>query len=69
MIAFFAVYKRIERIVTTGTRAKRLYYRYWKDKIALPVVMLPSTSPANRRWAPDDLLIESYRIIRDTVIK
>ena len=57
----------IELIITTGTRSKTLYDCYWKGKIDLPVAMLPSTSPANRRWAPDDVLIESYRIIRDTV--
>ena len=59
----------IELIVTTGTRSKSLYDRYWKDKIDLPVVMLPSTSPANRRWAPDNALIETYRVIYNTIIK
>ncbi len=58
----------IELIVTTGSASKRLLDRYWQHKLPLPVVMLPSTSPANRRWAPDDVLIESYRIIPDTVM-
>ncbi len=57
----------IELIVTTGTKSKLLFDRYWGHCIDIPVVMLPSTSPANRRWAPEDVLIRAYSIIKDTV--
>lgn len=59
----------IELIVTTGAKSKQLFDRFWGDIIEIPVVSLPSTSPANRRWASDDRLLDAYRVIADTIMK
>lgn len=41
----------IERICTNGQAAHKLYQRYAADKIDLPEIVLPSTSPANAAWS------------------
>ncbi len=53
----------IQVIFTTGTKAKQLYDRYIHPVIGLKAIGLPSTSPANRRWASDESLLTAYQQI------
>ncbi len=55
----------IERIVTTGKKSKALYDTLLGEQVGLPVIALPSTSPANRRWYDDRQLAEAYRVLRE----
>ena len=41
----------VERIYLNGAAADRLYRKHFADRIALPSVRLPSTSPANATWS------------------
>jgi len=41
---------RIERIITNGALAHRLYGRFLRGSVGMDDVPLPSTSPANARW-------------------
>lgn len=54
---------QIQAIFTTGKTAYRYYLKFFKDKIELPVICLPSPSPANCR-VKDNELIEAYRVIK-----
>ena len=51
-------------IVTTGKKAKVLYDTLLAERLSLPVIALPSTSPANRRWCTDEQLEKAYRVLR-----
>ncbi len=53
---------RIERIFATGGKAAELYRRLVEPVTRVPVIQLPSTSPANAAWTLDRL-ISAYRII------
>lgn len=45
----------IERIYVNGTKAYDLYQKYAKKQKEIPVVKLPSTSPANAAWSVERL--------------
>ena len=56
---------RIGAVITNGHKAYDTYTRYihLEDDVMLPVLYLPSTSPANASWTFDRLL-DSWGIIR-----
>lgn len=45
----------IRRVYANGQTAARLYRRYAREAVGLPVVALPSTSPANAAWSLEGL--------------
>jgi len=45
----------VKTIFANGAKAYELYLRYCKDMTRLPVVKLPSTSPANAAWSLERL--------------
>lgn len=53
----------IKIIFTTGKTAYKYYLKFFKDKIDLPVICLPSTSPANCKIKTEEL-IKEYEIIK-----
>ena len=53
-------YPNISKIGVTGSKASSLFEKYLKDKVIIPVIYLPSTSPANAKMKIDDLA-ESYK--------
>ncbi len=53
----------IKIIFTTGKTAYRYYLKFFKEKINLPVICLPSTSPANCKVKNEELL-EEYSVIK-----
>jgi len=53
----------IEAICTTGGTALRLYRQFNRER-SVPVIALPSTSPANARM-PLEELIEHYECLRE----
>lgn len=46
----------ITHVYTNGKTAGRLYQRYQAQTIALPMTILPSTSPANAAWSLERLV-------------
>lgn len=54
----------IKAIFTTGKTAYKYYLQFFEDKIKLPVICLPSTSPANAKVKEEEL-IEEYKIIKN----
>lgn len=54
---------KIKVIFTTGKTAYKYYLKFFKEKIDLPVIPLPSTSPANCR-INDSELEKSYSILK-----
>jgi TDG/mug DNA glycosylase family protein len=54
----------IAAVFTTGKKAGQLLQKFWKDALPVPVIALPSTSPANCRLHLDDL-IDAYKVIVD----
>ena len=50
----------IEVVVCNGGTAGRLYKRYLQERIGLPAIVLPSTSPANAAWHLERL-VERWR--------
>jgi len=52
-------------IVCNGNKAYDLYQKYVKD-VDIPVVKLPSTSPANAGWSLERLC-EQYKVILDYI--
>lgn len=54
----------IRAIFTTGKKAKALYDALLFPRIGREAILLPSTSPANRRWFDDKALVDAYRVIR-----
>jgi hypoxanthine-DNA glycosylase len=49
---------QIEKIITNGKLAHKLYERHIASTVALPEVCLPSTSPANAAFSLDRLISE-----------
>jgi len=45
----------IEIIFCNGNTSYNLFIKYFKDKITVPVICLPSSSPANAKFSLDDL--------------
>ena len=54
----------IRAIFTTGKKAHQLYDVLLLPTIGREAILLPSTSPANRRWFDDAALAAAYREIR-----
>ena len=54
----------IERVLTTGSTATRLYRELLEQRCEMPCVGLPSTSPANARMRLPDL-VEAYAPLRE----
>lgn len=52
----------LKQVFLNGGKAYTLYHRYLSDKISLPAVKLPSTSPANAAWSMERL-IDAWRQI------
>ncbi len=52
----------IRAVFTTGATAERFYRRFWGESIGLPLIPLPSTSPANARWGRA-ALAQRYRLL------
>ena len=46
----------VHTIFTNGAKAYELYMKYCREMTELPVVKLPSTSPANAAWSLDRLV-------------
>ncbi len=57
----------VHTVFTTGAKAKTLYDRYMLPRYNIEAIALPSTSPANRRWANDEQLFNAYRIIQEYI--
>lgn len=55
---------QIKVIFTTGKTAHKYYLQFFQGKISLPVINLPSTSPANCAKKIEDL-IEAYQVIKN----
>ena len=51
---------QIQKIILNGQKATKLYNKYFKNKINLKVISLPSTSPANAQYSLEDLVLQ-YR--------
>ena len=56
---------KLRLIVCNGNKAYDLYQKYVKD-VDIPVVKLPSTSPANAGWSLERLC-EQYKVILDYI--
>lgn len=55
---------KIKVIFTTGKTAHKYYQKYFKDKIKIPEINLPSTSPANCKIKLEEL-VEQYKVIKE----
>lgn len=55
-------YPNIKVIGITGKKAASLFDKYLLDKVNIPVVSLPSTSPANAKMSITALVIEYRRL-------
>ena len=49
---------QIEKIITNGKLAHKLYEKHIASTVALPEICLPSTSPANAAFSLDRLIFE-----------
>ena len=56
-------YPNIQRIFTTGNKAKELFEKYLLNDVKIPVEYLPSSSAANASM-DEKLLLEKYKKIR-----
>lgn len=54
----------IRKIYLNGSTAGKLYRKYLKDRITVPEILLPSTSPANAGYSLERLCT-SWNIIRE----
>jgi len=52
----------IARIFATGGKSAVLYRKWIEPRTHMPIIQLPSTSPANAAWSLERL-IEAYRVI------
>lgn len=52
----------ITRIFATGGKSAELYRKLIEPQLHIPIMQLPSTSPANAAWSLERL-IEAYRVI------
>ncbi len=53
----------IRAIFTTGKKAKALYDSLLLERTGREAIALPSPSPANRRWAPQEVLDNDYAVV------
>ena len=54
----------ITRIFATGGKSAALYRKWIEPQTHMPIIQLPSTSPANAAWSLERL-IEAYRIVAE----
>lgn len=59
---------KIKVIFTTGKTAYKYYIKFFENKIELPVICLPSTSPANAKVSETEL-VEEYKRIKEYLNK
>lgn len=52
----------IKAVFTTGATAARLYKKYLEQETGIAAISLPSTSPANAKMSPEEL-VGNYKII------
>lgn len=68
--AFFALHKQIRAVFFNGARAETLFRRFalpgLPQVLSLPLLRLPSTSPANARLRKNDKL-EAWRAVMDAL--
>lgn len=57
-------YPNIKVIGITGKKAAKLFDQYLLDKVHIPVIYLPSTSPANAKMRIDDLVAEYKALLK-----
>lgn len=62
-IAGLLAQTQIRAIFCTGTKAHSLYQRLCLPQTGLPAQLLPSTSPANRRWSNSRLQAAYQQIL------
>lgn len=53
----------VRAIFTTGKKAHDLYVKYFQSDIDVPLIGLPSPSPANRRYE-ESVYLDAYKVIR-----
>ena len=58
----------IQKVICNGAKAYQEYVRFFSD-VKIPVVQVPSTSPANAKMRLDDLVDAWRDAIRDIVFK
>ncbi len=56
----------VRAVFANGQAAAALYRRWCEPNTGVPIVALPSTSPANARWSPP-MLAEAWRPLADCV--
>ena len=54
---------KIKSIYANGGKAAQLYRKYQQPQLGIPIIMLPSTSPANASWSLDRLCAQ-WMVIR-----
>ena len=62
IVSLLKEHPAITKIGITGKKASKLFNKYLKDKVDIPVIYLPSTSPANARISFDNLVKEYKKI-------
>ncbi len=58
----------IRAIFTTGRKATQLYEKLVYPQTRRASIYLPSTSPANKCFFPDEVLLESWQIIKSYLL-
>ena len=56
---------KIEAIFTTGTKAYSLYNKYLFKDVGIEAIKLPSPSPANCKRGIEEVLVNSYKKIKE----
>ena len=49
---------KVERILCNGALSKKIYDKYQLERIGIPAIRMPSTSPANAAWSVERLVEE-----------
>lgn len=57
-------FPNIKVIGVTGKKASKLFDKYLLDKVNIPVIYLPSTSPANAKMNIDALVVEYQKLFK-----
>ena len=53
----------IERILCNGALSKKVYDKYQLERIGIPALKMPSTSPANAAWSLERLVEEWRKVL------
>lgn len=64
IISILKRYPNIKVIGITGKKAASLFDKYLLDKVNIPVIYLPSTSPTNAKMSVDDLVDEYKALLK-----